>query len=147
MVLANKLLGIFATVKVQAVRRKRFFFLDANQHSSASAPSIVEAWPSSQAATLSLSEQQLVAKPQRRSTVRSLPLVCACSGACATHALPARSAGSSSAAAIPFSPPVVTTHAAIFANDSPSSNYYHLSPHIRAQVLCSPPRARYVFLT
>jgi len=26
-------------------------------------------------------------------------------------------------------------------------NYYHLSPHIRAHVLCAPPRARYVFLT
>ena len=24
--------------------------------------------------------------------------------------------------------------------------YYHLSPHIRAHVLCAPPRARYVFL-
>ncbi len=27
-----------------------------------------------------------------------------------------------------------------------SANYYHLSPHIRAHVLCAPPRARYVFL-
>jgi hypothetical protein len=26
------------------------------------------------------------------------------------------------------------------------SNYYHLSPHIRAHVLCAPPHARYVFL-
>ena len=26
-------------------------------------------------------------------------------------------------------------------------NYYHLSPHIRAQVLCAPPRTRYVFLS
>jgi len=30
---------------------------------------------------------------------------------------------------------------------SHNSNYYHLSPHIRAHVLCAPPRARYVFLT
>jgi hypothetical protein len=28
-----------------------------------------------------------------------------------------------------------------------AGNYYHLSPHIRAHVLCAPPRARYVFLT
>ena len=28
-----------------------------------------------------------------------------------------------------------------------SGNYYHLSPHIRAHVLCAPPRARYVFLS
>jgi hypothetical protein len=27
-----------------------------------------------------------------------------------------------------------------------AANYYHLSPHIRAQVLCAPPRTRYVFL-
>ena len=26
-------------------------------------------------------------------------------------------------------------------------NYYHLSPHRRAHVLCAPPRARYVFLS
>ena len=25
-------------------------------------------------------------------------------------------------------------------------NYYHLSPHVRANVLCAPPRTRYVFL-
>ena len=29
---------------------------------------------------------------------------------------------------------------------SRGTNYYHLSPHIRAHVLCAPPRARYVFL-
>jgi hypothetical protein len=29
--------------------------------------------------------------------------------------------------------------------DNASCNYYHLSPHIRAHVLCATPRARYVF--
>ena len=74
---------------------------------------------------------------------------CPCARATSGHLLPAQSAAQSGVDGNsgPKQGVAIWPHLTHSTSTNVHCNYYHLSPHIRAHVLCAPPRARYVFLT